>query len=220
MQHRIHLAYLIGALLCLTVALPAPPAHAAAVSNSPDLERWLKVDQANPADLQAYLDAYPRGMFARLARDKLQQAGRPAAPPPPPTAATTPVPPVRTVTPVAPPPPSRPAAALPAAIGGPPDLLGTATLRVQGQRVPLYGISGTDGPYLDHMRAYIDEQGGSVTCTPHDRRTYVCMLPSGIDLAEAVLANGAGRVLEGAPASYRRQQDDAQRLHLGIWAHW
>ncbi|MBV9756384.1 MAG: hypothetical protein JO047_04960 [Alphaproteobacteria bacterium] len=79
----------LPALACLGALLLAIPAHA---QDSGEIAFWESVkDSKNPAELQAYLDAYPQGKFAVLARLRIGElggvpqgrpiAGAPAAPP-------------------------------------------------------------------------------------------------------------------------------------------
>ena len=48
-----------------------------------ELEFWNSIkNSSNPADYQAYLDTYPAGHFAALAKVRVRQAGAASAPPP------------------------------------------------------------------------------------------------------------------------------------------
>ena len=82
----------LTALACLGMLLLAAPAYA---QDSGEIAFWDSVkDSKNPAELQAYLEAYPQGKFAALARIRIGALGG--------TVQAAP-------TPVAPPEPSRPA---------------------------------------------------------------------------------------------------------------
>jgi hypothetical protein len=53
---------------------PSPPAKPATADRAVELEFWQSVkDSGNPAMLQAYLDRFPGGSFAPLARIKLEE---------------------------------------------------------------------------------------------------------------------------------------------------
>ena len=71
---------------------------------------------------------------------------------------------------------------------------------------------------MQNLQAFLTDNGDRVTCQPHEGGSYTCVLPTGIDLAEAALANGAAETVADAPAAYHQQQAAAQTGHLGIWA--
>ncbi len=93
----------------------------------------------------------------------------------------------------------------------------TATLVVDGQRVRLFGISGLGGPSARAMQGFIDAQGGRLDCQPQAQWGYRCTLPSGADVAEFALVNGAARITPGAPDAYRLQEDAARGAPRGLW---
>jgi hypothetical protein len=77
MRQKLRMSVLAGALGLAMPALAQSPA---------ELAFWKSVQNSNnPAELQAYLDAYPRGRFAALARVRIA-ALRKAAPAPQPSA--------------------------------------------------------------------------------------------------------------------------------------
>jgi hypothetical protein len=84
-------------LRCLLVAalLACGQAHAQSAASSEEISFWESVrDSRNPAELQAYMDQYPNGRFAVLAKARLAGlAQKPAAAPQPaaPTPASSPV---------------------------------------------------------------------------------------------------------------------------------
>jgi len=84
--------------LLVAVLLACGQAHAQGSASSEEISFWESVrDSKNPAELQAYLDQYPNGKFAVLAKVRLAALGqRPAAVPQPaaPTTAASPVAPV------------------------------------------------------------------------------------------------------------------------------
>ena len=91
-------------VLAVLVALGSP----AFAQDVGEIEFWKSVQNSkNPAELQAYLDTYPRGRFTALARLRIAQlTGKPAAGPAP-----VPAPPTaKEETPSAPPSPPAPAA--------------------------------------------------------------------------------------------------------------
>jgi hypothetical protein len=103
-------------------------------------------------------------------------------------------------------------------ISGQPSVLDTANLVVQNQIVSLFGIEGLGAPYDNEIGNYIRAQGDTVQCTPQGAGKYICLLPSGIDVARAALTNGAARTTSEAPSDYVHDQEDAQQHHLGVWA--
>lgn len=79
--HRIFLAAFI-AIGALTAIAPAPLSGARAQVESAEVAFWNSIkDSKNPAEYQAYLQAFPNGIFAPLARLRVQQLGGGAQPP-------------------------------------------------------------------------------------------------------------------------------------------
>lgn len=96
--------------------IPLPPMESpAARQDAYELAFWESIRSSeNPAEYRAYLNAYPNGRFAALARTREQQyAARQAAPAAPPPAAPPPGAPVASVREPARPPASTPAAPAP-----------------------------------------------------------------------------------------------------------
>ena len=94
-----------------TAPTPAPASASATPAADAELLFWQTIaNSGNPADFQAYLDQYPQGRFAALARirAKTQQAAEPVAPAPQPEQKTAMV---------TPPSPARPASGTPIVIG-------------------------------------------------------------------------------------------------------
>lgn len=92
-----------------------------------------------------------------------------------------------------------------------------ATLVVADQRVRLSGVdpgpSAALGPFENWIRAQ-----GVLECEP-DAQTgrYRCFTSSGVDVAEAAILNGAGRVGDGATPAYRESETQARAAKRGFW---
>ena len=121
-------------------------------------------------------------------------------------------------TPDASPPPAAPPTSNAPVFLNHPTLADTAQLKSGDSVVSLFGIKGWGGDPVRALGAFIASNGDRVTCQPHEGGTYTCMLPTGIDLAEAALANGAAETLADAPPAYVQQEKAAQAEHAGIWA--
>jgi len=86
----------IGVIVVAAAVFVAPQDRARAQGAAPDAEVvfWQSIAESNdPAEFEAYLDLYPEGNFAALARIRLARMGRaapPTAAPVPPTAAPVP----------------------------------------------------------------------------------------------------------------------------------
>lgn len=94
----------------------------------------------------------------------------------------------------------------------------TATLEADGQVYVLNGIVGLGAPYAAQMQGYIATHGDTLSCQPQiEAGEYVCMMNDGTDVATVALVNGAARVADGAPDSYRVQQLAALNNHRGFW---
>jgi len=94
---------LLSAMILAALAVPAlaqtsppsaPAAEAAPAQNAAEIAFWNSVkDSKNPAELRAYLQAFPAGIFAQLARVRIEEMAKPRATPVPnPTPAPQPSP--------------------------------------------------------------------------------------------------------------------------------
>ena len=74
----------IAVLCALLLGLAGPTVIARAqepAQNAAEIAFWNSVkDSKNPAELQAYISAFPNGLFAQLARLRLEQLQRAPAP--------------------------------------------------------------------------------------------------------------------------------------------
>ena len=104
-----------------------------------------------------------------------------------------------------------------------PDLEGTATqvldsgaVIVSGKIVNLFGIRGEDGRPAQAMQRYLKNTGGQLQCFAKGK-SYQCFA-NGEDVAEHAVRNGWARTRDGAPAQYAVAEQEARRVHLGVWA--
>lgn len=92
-----------------------------------------------------------------------------------------------------------------------------ATLVVTDQRVRLLGIDPGPVTVLAPFESWIRAQG-ALACEPEAQTgRYRCFTASGVDVAEAAILNGAGRVGDGATPSYREREAEARQGHRGLW---
>jgi hypothetical protein len=119
---------------------------------------------------------------------------------------------------------AAPGAATPEATSAPAVLRGpvtgvpnAATLVVADQRIRLSGIDPGPLTVLSSFETWIRAQGPLV-CEP-DAQTgrYRCFTSGGVDVAEAAILNGAGRVGDGATPGYRERETEARQAHRGLW---
>jgi len=92
-----------------------------------------------------------------------------------------------------------------------------ATLVVGDQRIRLAGID--PGPVEDvgPFDSWVRGQGDLV-CEPEARTSrYRCFTSNGVDIAEAAILNGTGRVGDGATPEYRDSEKQAREAHRGLW---
>jgi penicillin-binding protein 1A len=121
-----------------------------------------------------------------------------------------------------PPPPAQmqPAAAMtqaaPKPLRGPPLVVDTGTLVVQGSVIHLSGIEGETGEPAKELVRYM--RGRPVSCEPAEEGSaqYRCKLGD-YDLAEAVVLNGAARAAADAPERLREAEEKARAAGRGIW---
>jgi endonuclease YncB( thermonuclease family) len=92
-----------------------------------------------------------------------------------------------------------------------------ATLIVGDQRLRLSGIDPGPIEVLGPFENWVRGQG-SIACDP-DAETgrYHCFTTSGVDVAEAAILNGAGRVGDGATPEYRDSETQARTAKRGLW---
>lgn len=105
----------------------------------------------------------------------------------------------------------------PQALRGVPQIVDTATLRLNGTVIRLSGIAGEGGKPAQELGQYI--RGREVVCQPAEAAAgqYRCKLGE-YDLGEAVLLNGAGRASDDAPERLRQAEQQARHAGRGIWA--
>ena len=119
--------------------------------------------------------------------------------------------------PITSPPAATPAAA-PGVIRGPVTKVpNAATLVVANQRLRLSGIDPGPEGVLAPFESWVRSQG-ELTCEP-DAQTgrYHCFTAGGVDIAEAAILNGAGRVGDGATPAYRESETAARQARRGLW---
>jgi endonuclease YncB( thermonuclease family) len=93
-----------------------------------------------------------------------------------------------------------------------------ATLVVGDQRIRLSGIDPGPAEFLGPFESWVRNQGDLV-CDP-DAQTgrYHCFTGSGVDVAQAAILNGTGRVGDGASPEYRDSETQARDAKRGLWA--
>ncbi|GJD55315.1 nuclease [Methylobacterium dankookense] len=127
-------------------------------------------------------------------------AARPAEPPP------------ETETPTEMPEQPRPA---PNAVTGQAQVIDTATLRLNGKLVRLFGVEWVRGGQADELTRYINNR--PVTCQPvPGSENQLCQI-EGRDLSEVVLFNGGGRASPEATPELVAAEDHARSERLGVW---
>jgi penicillin-binding protein 1A len=99
---------------------------------------------------------------------------------------------------------------------GVPKVADTATLAFPGGIAHLQGVAGEKGELAQQLAHYI--RGREVVCQATESGTaqYRCDLDN-IDLGEAVVLNGAGRVAANASRRLLGAEQKAQAAGRGIW---
>jgi len=129
-----------------------------------------------------------------------------------PTDASPTTPPARTETPAPADEPTKASTAL----SGPAEVIDTATLRVAGKLVRLFGVEWVRGGQADELTRYL--AGRTVTCQPvAGSEARLCDV-DGRDLSEVVLFNGGGRASAEATPDLVAAEDRARTERLGVWA--
>ncbi|MCJ2072729.1 nuclease [Methylobacterium sp. J-030] len=140
------------------------------------------------------------------------------SPPTPPAASQTP--PAAAPDTVTPPPETagdaEPDTPLPPnAVAGPAQVIDTATLKVSGKVVHLFGVEWVRGGQADELARYIGSR--PVTCQPAPGSATMNCLVDGRDLSEVVLFNGGGRASPEASPELVAAEDHARSERLGVW---
>jgi len=103
----------------------------------------------------------------------------------------------------------------PNAVEGTAEVIDTATLRVGGKLVRLFGVEWVRGGQADELSKYL--RGRSVSCLPAaGSSAHVCTV-EGRDLSEVVLFNGGGRASSEATPELVAAEDHARTERLGVW---
>ena len=96
-----------------------------------------------------------------------------------------------------------------------PDFIDTATLRVGGKVVRLFGVEWVRGGQADELSKYL--RGRQVSCQPAPGSSaHICTV-EGRDLSEVVLFNGGGRASAEATPDLAAAEDHARTERLGVW---
>ncbi|MGH1570515.1 nuclease [Methylobacterium sp. P31] len=103
----------------------------------------------------------------------------------------------------------------PNAVRGPAQVIDTATLKVGGKTVHLFGVEWVRGGQADELARYIG--GRTVTCQPAPGSENMNCLVDGRDLSEVVLFNGGGRASPEASPELVAAEDHARSERLGVW---
>ncbi|TXM74651.1 nuclease [Methylobacterium sp. WL12] len=140
-----------------------------------------------------------------------------------PTQADASVPNTPSPDPVTPPPetadtvglPEPPPAPAANAISGKAEVIDTATVRVAGKVMHLFGVEWVRGGQADELSKYL--AGRPVTCTPVPGSENVSCTVEGRDLSEVVLFNGGGRASPEASPELVAAEDHARTERIGVW---
>ncbi len=171
-------------------------------------KRWVQVEL--PDHALVYLPAsaieFESGGAATGA-PPAPPAGRPAEFSPP-------APPAGRPAAFAPPAATPAAAAVRGAVSKVPN---AATLVVGDQRLRLAGIDPGPPAALGSFERWVEAQGALV-CEPQAQTgRYRCLTGGGIDVGQAAILNGAGRVGDGASPAYRESETEARNAKRGFW---
>ncbi|MGF3024188.1 thermonuclease family protein [Methylobacterium aquaticum] len=101
-------------------------------------------------------------------------------------------------------------------LAGVAEVLDTATLRLGGRTLRLYGVEWAKGAQASDLSGYL--AGRPVNCQPSPAKTaWICTV-DGHDLSEVVLYNGGGRAGADATPDLVEAERHARTGKLGIWA--
>jgi len=110
---------------------------------------------------------------------------------------------------------ARPETASEGHIRGRAEVLDTATLRISGRLVRLYGVEWARGGKVDDLRSYLHNR--EVRCEAGADTAFRCKV-DGQDLSRVVLYNGGGKATMYAPLDLKTAEAHAREAGLGVWA--
>ncbi|MGU3339785.1 thermonuclease family protein [Methylobacterium mesophilicum] len=200
---RRHRRWLAGASAAALVAVVA--AGLVLAGREPDSTRSTT---APPQAANAPATAPPRAGSQTGSQAGSQAAGPSAASPSAPDTVTPPPETGGDPEPDTPPPAAN-------AITGTAQVIDTATLKVAGKVVRLFGVEWVRGGQADELTRYIG--GRTVTCQPAPGSETMNCLVNGRDLSEVVLFNGGGRASPEASPELVAAEDHARTERLGVW---
>jgi endonuclease YncB( thermonuclease family) len=111
--------------------------------------------------------------------------------------------------------PARPGPVDPGAITGVPEVIDTATLRIDGKVLRLVGVEWARGGRSDNLTSYLG--GREVTCQPAEASEFYRCKVEGRDLSQVVLYNGGGRASPNAPSDLLAAENYARSERIGVW---
>jgi len=103
----------------------------------------------------------------------------------------------------------------PNAVTGQAQVIDTATLKVGGKVVHLFGVEWVRGGQAEELARYIGSR--PVICQPAPGSATMNCLVDGRDLSEVVLFNGGGRASPEASPELVAAEDHARSERLGVW---
>jgi endonuclease YncB( thermonuclease family) len=92
-----------------------------------------------------------------------------------------------------------------------------ATLVVGDQRIRLSGIDPGPLAVLAPFVKWVEAQGALVCAPVAETGRDRCLTAGGIDIAQAAILNGSGRVGDGALPAYRDSETAARNAKRGLW---
>jgi endonuclease YncB( thermonuclease family) len=98
---------------------------------------------------------------------------------------------------------------------GLPEVIDTATLRINGRIVRLLGVEWARGGQADELAKYLG--GREVDCAPANPPDVFRCKVEGRDLSEVVLYNGGGVATADAPPELAAAAARAKAERLGVW---
>jgi endonuclease YncB( thermonuclease family) len=111
--------------------------------------------------------------------------------------------------------PDAPPPGKPVALVGVPEVIDTATLRIEGKLVRLTGVEWARGAQSADLARYLG--GRPVTCRPKGANDVYRCLVDGRDLSEVVLYNGGGRATSDAEPELLAAETYAKAEKIGVW---
>ncbi len=88
---------------------------------------------------------------------------------------------------------------------------------VKKSTIALFGIEKIDLSELDRTKSFLKQQGNHLNCQHKSQGRFRCLTHQDIDIAQAIILNGAATAAMDAPKEYKDAEAEAKAAKRGLW---